>query len=375
MNCISCSSPVLLEMEDYFNSEEGIADSTTTVNTILDSLLRFMEGEYVQNRIDKVLYQAPYQCPHSPEYDQNFQGIEYEDLVPPKKDEDATGFLIAIIVVVICVVVLSTLAVIAARFITRRRHNRWLKQLNETQIQTLVKEEQYEAERQKDLNMRMSSLVRSPEVPLVFKIGIHITIFGNIALFLSGHLSLGGTVNISGSFSGQDFNIEGFFEFSMKTIQAATRAQEEEWGIMTLEPTNESGMLRKHSFMLDYEASSKRAVVKDWVSWLLLTVLVLLAVLVTLGCSLPSFSIEILGLLGLAVESGNEFNQAKTYYSVFSLAKLIMDEARYLGDTSSYVGLGTLASLLVLTVFIVPLGQTASLLIEWFMAINQNGAI
>ncbi|KAL3789344.1 hypothetical protein HJC23_006498 [Cyclotella cryptica] len=215
MNCISCSSPVLLEMEDYFNSEEGIADSTTTVNTILDSLSRFMEGEYVQNRIDKVLYQAPYQCPHSPEYDQNFQGIEYEDLVPPEKDEDATGFLIAIIVVVICVVVLSTLAVIAARFITRRRHNRWLKQLNETQIQTLVKEEQYEAERQKDLNMRMSSLVRSPEVPLVFKIGIPITIFGNIALFLSGHLSLGGTVNISGSFAGQDFNIEGFFEFSM----------------------------------------------------------------------------------------------------------------------------------------------------------------
>ena len=102
-----------------------------------------------------------------------------------------------------------------ARFITRRRHNLWLKQLNETQIQILAKEEQYETERQKDLNKRMKSLVCSQEVPLLFKIGIPITIFGNIALFLSGHLSLGGTVNISGSFAGQDFNIEGFFEFSM----------------------------------------------------------------------------------------------------------------------------------------------------------------
>jgi hypothetical protein len=53
---------------------------------------------------------------------------------------------------------------------------------------------------------------------LIFKVGIPITIFGNIALFLSGHLSLGGTVNISGSFAGQDFNIEGFFEFSMVKV-------------------------------------------------------------------------------------------------------------------------------------------------------------
>lgn len=160
--------------------------------------------------------------------------------------------------------------------------------------------------------------------------------------------------------------------YHKKTIQAATRAQEEEWGILTDEPTNEPGMLRKHCFMLDYEASSKRAIVNDWVNWVLLTVLVALAVLVTLGCTLPSFSIEILGLLGLAVESGNEFEQAKTYYSVFSLAQLIMDEARYLGDTSSYLGLGTLASLLVLTVFIVPFGQTASLLVEWFVAISPK---
>ena len=90
-----------------------------------------------------------------------------------------------------------------------------MKQLNKNQVHSLVREEQYEAERQEDLNNRMKSLVCSKEVPLIFKIGIPITIFGNIALFLSGHLSLGGTVNISGSFAGQDFNIEGFFEFSM----------------------------------------------------------------------------------------------------------------------------------------------------------------
>ena len=64
MNCISCSSPLLLEIEQLFSSEQGVTDATTTVNAILETLSRFMEGEYIQHMIDKMLYEAPYQCPH-----------------------------------------------------------------------------------------------------------------------------------------------------------------------------------------------------------------------------------------------------------------------------------------------------------------------
>lgn len=160
--------------------------------------------------------------------------------------------------------------------------------------------------------------------------------------------------------------------YHKKTLVAATKAQEEEWGIVPSAPSSERKKLQDHTFRLDYEASSKRAGINKWVNWALLTALVLLALLVILGCALPSFSIEVLGLLGLAVESGNEFEQAKTYYSVFSLAHTVMDEARYLDEATSYLGLGTLASLLVLTVFIVPLFQTASLIIEWFVPINPK---
>jgi hypothetical protein len=73
-------------------------------------------------------------------------------------------------------------------------------------------------------------------------------------------------------------------------------------------------------------------------------------VLVICGCSIPSFSIESVGLLGLAVESMNEFEDAVVSYSVFDLAKMIMDEARYLNTASNYIGLGTLSTLLVVTV-------------------------
>lgn len=137
---------------------------------------------------------------------------------PPAKDEQAIDFLIAIIVVVLCVVVICFLIAFVARLVTWRRHNKWSKHLNHAQLHMIAEEEAYEAKRQKDLNMRMHSLMFSKEVPLIFRIGIPITIFGNIALFLSGHLSLGGTVNISGSFAGQEFNIEGFFEFSMVKV-------------------------------------------------------------------------------------------------------------------------------------------------------------
>ena len=74
--------------------------------------------------------------------------IEYEDLVPPDKDEQAINFLIAIIVVVICVIVISFLIMFAVRFVTRRRHNRWLRELNHAQVQILSEEEQYETKRQ-----------------------------------------------------------------------------------------------------------------------------------------------------------------------------------------------------------------------------------
>ena len=160
--------------------------------------------------------------------------------------------------------------------------------------------------------------------------------------------------------------------YHKKTITAAIRAQEDEWGIVRPPPSEEQERLRDYKFQLDYEASSKRATVKNWVHWVLVATLASFVILVILGCALPSFSIEILGLLGLAVESGQEFEQAHTYYSVFTLAKTIMDEARYLGETSSYIGLGTLASLLVITVFIVPLFQALSLFIEWFVPVKRK---
>ena len=105
-------------------------------------------------------------------------------------------------------------------------------------------------------------------------------------------------------------------------------------------------------------------------SFLFATMLLSFVLLVICGCSLPSFSIETFGIVGLAIDSGQQFQEAKTSYSVFDLSTMIMDEARYISTASDFIGLGSLASLLVICVFLVPLAQAASQCIQWFAPTN-----
>ncbi len=159
--------------------------------------------------------------------------------------------------------------------------------------------------------------------------------------------------------------------YHRKTIAAARDNQDEDWGISRASDATRSP-LRKHSFVLDYEASTERAQVKKAASWFFATMQVSFVILVICGCSLSSFSVETFGIVGLAIESGQQFQEAKTSYSVFDLSKMIMDEARYLNTASDITGLGCLASLLVICVFLVPLAQAASQCFQWFAPTNAE---
>ena len=160
--------------------------------------------------------------------------------------------------------------------------------------------------------------------------------------------------------------------FHRKTALAAARSQEVDWDSAPSNVDNTPGKLGAHSFKLDYEASSKHAIVRGSVHWIISAALLSFGILVVCGCALPSFGIEVLGLIGIVVESGNQFEQAETLYGVFGLATMIMEQARYLDTASDLVGLGTLASLLVITVFVVPLAQAASLLAQWYAPMTNK---
>jgi hypothetical protein len=139
--------------------------------------------------------------------------------------------------------------------------------------------------------------------------------------------------------------------------------------------TNEDGRqdrLCSHSFSRPHRGEDDKLVVRCGVNSALVMSSVVLTVFVVVGCSLPSFSLDILGVIGVAVESGHDFEDATTYHSVFTILKLLIEEARFLDYTGGYIGLGTLSSLVLLTVFIVPIVQTLALMRHWFFPTGRK---
>jgi len=89
-------------------------------------------------------------------------------------------------------------------------------------------------------------------------------------------------------------------------------------------------------------------------------------VAVIAGCIIPSFSLEVLGIIGVAVETGQNFEDAATQHSVFTVIQLFFEEAKFLGTAGDYFGLGTLSVLFLFTVLLVPILQALALLRQWF---------
>jgi Paraquat-inducible protein A len=90
----------------------------------------------------------------------------------------------------------------------------------------------------------------------------------------------------------------------------------------------------------------------------------LTVVLTVLGCILPSYSFDYRGLVGVAIESGMDFGEALKSFSVISTAQNLMDQARSLGSSADVFGMLLFASVLVMTVLVVPVALVGCLLTD-----------
>jgi hypothetical protein len=98
----------------------------------------------------------------------------------------------------------------------------------------------------------------------------------------------------------------------------------------------------------------------------------IISLCIILGCSLPVISQEVLGIIGVMVESGQDFENAKTYYSLFSIVKMLYEQADFTGRVADYVGLGSLSILLIVSVLLVPIAQTCTVLYQWLHPMTQR---
>jgi len=489
--CISCTSQFLQEMSLHLMTEEGKQNTSSLSERMFNSIASILASSFVQHELDKLVYEAQYKCPVSEKYNATFTSPNYS-VFETSDRSDMTSLVVGVLSSLAVLAVLSLAVWSIAKILTKRRHIKWLDTLDEHQKLILTVRQNAEECRMARLNERMKSLAFSKDIiPLFHRVFIPVSLLGNIALFLSGHLSPVASVRIIGSILGSDLHIDGFFMFSMvdsieeiwevgakalavmvsivsicwpymkqlmliilwfaptKYVSVSRRGTILHWldllgkwsmadifvilmslvsfsiyirspnTFLFLEndlysininvvamwglyanllaqilsqilshfilhyhrkviddplciPSNDNfhkGILRKHTFLLEYEASHLHAVTRKWVDGVVIFLSFLIIIGVICGCTFPSFSTEVFGLVGLAIESGGDGEGIESYYSVFSMTAAIMKTGQS-GSTSDRIGLGFLVFVFVATIFVVPIALVASILYHWFASIN-----
>jgi hypothetical protein len=131
-------------------------------------------------------------------------------------------------------------------------------------------------------------------------------------------------------------------------------------------------ILSEHAFARPHRGESDKLVVRRGASSLLVLGAASASVLVVMGCVLPSFSLEIMGMIGVVVESGQQFDEARTEHSVFTIIQLLIEQANFTSRMADFAGLGSLVGLLIFSVLIVPIVQSFVLLYLWFRPLGAK---
>jgi Paraquat-inducible protein A len=137
---------------------------------------------------------------------------------------------------------------------------------------------------------------------------------------------------------------------------------------------SEKRTLCNHEFTRPHRGETSKLQARSWVSLAFVFLCVTTVTLLLVGCILPSYSFDYLGLVGVAVESGMDFEEARVYLGVISTAQLLMDQARFLGTAKDTIGLLSISIVLVLTSMIVPIAQVFTLLVEWLVPVRRVAA-
>ena len=523
VTCKDCTSPGMQDFSELLSTEEAADSATEVANMLVGYMEDLLGGDYLQTWFDKLLNDAERQCPVSPLYDANYISPQYAAFESPVQSSDSLQTLLLIAISTGIVIAALLLVMTCVKCVVRRRHRRWIRTLPGRKVQALLQLQTQEKTKEEAVNDLTRSLFRSTHVPLYLRWGMPVIILGNVAFFLSGHLSLGATVNIEAHFAEQEFSVKNFFEFSMlrSTIEIWNAGGKElavmififsviwpytkqlitlvvwfapprligisrrgstllwldtlaKWSmvdIMTLIVTvagfrlsiqspdvgflpkdfysldllvvpmwglyanmiaqlisqlsshtiihyhrrvEEAGVkefeelyrlrmagtvvledhhddtstipsavepnedeanqgsenhvecLSQHAFLRPHRGEADQLIVRRGTGSMAVFAAVSVVTLVLVGCVLPSFSLEFLGILGVAIESGQEFQEARTEYTVFTIINLLFEQANFTGRVADYFGLGSLAAILILSVLIVPIVQSVVLLYMWF---------
>ena len=520
VTCIDCTSPGLSELSERLSSNDGSQATTDLANSLFDYAFSLLDGEFIQIFIDRAINEAPSRCPTNPAYDPNFEGFRYESFEQANPPSDSVSLLVTVVGITAGIALAIFLMSVVVKCFVRRRNRKWLSTLPADAVCKVYAEQRREVELATHLCESTASMFTSSDVPAFVRFSMPIIVVGNIALFVSGHLSIGGAVNVYIKFAEEEIVLENVFTFSIaqsvielwnsggkqlailimifsviwpytkqlitlvvwflpphrlsvgargsifrwldvlakwssadifvlvvslvafnimiqspqvpflsdefysiqlmliplwglyanliaqlvsqvsshviihyhrRIIAAALnrRGSEKESALSSYAERDVNGSpfettrsgdrefsaserLYQHQFQRVHRGSEEKLSIRRGVNLLLIGTSLILAVLIILGCTIPTFSFEQLGLLGIAVEIGRQTDAATNSYSVFGIAKTLFEQGLSLGTANAITGMFVISSLIILTVFVVPLVQILVLLYQWFRPLKQT---
>ena len=211
MDCLSCTSPDFQKLVELYGSPETSEIVTSLIEDLDTILLSLSRSSFIQDRIDQFIIDSKILCPHRTEYGASSLAVDDDEFVPESFTAEETESIIVLSSVTCSLIFLY--AVVAAG--KKGKSKTWRKGLSEEDSLELSRSNLDEIKREQLLLERTDSLAFSKSIPLVARILVPIVVIVNIAFFLSGHLSLGATVNVDVELAGETLEIKDFFEFSM----------------------------------------------------------------------------------------------------------------------------------------------------------------
>ena len=214
IDCVICSSPGMQGLIDVLSKNESLSALTGAANTLFRFGTDLAGGNLVQDSLDRVLAEAGRQCPHDPRYAPDAATIRYKPL-NFDRSIGTSSLLIMLITVFFSLLMIMLVLTVIVRWIVNRRHKRWIRTLPATKVHILQHQQDADEQMENELNQDTSAMVGAMEIPKRVRYGMPLLILGNIAFFLSGHISIAAETAFEAQVAGEKFTLDRFFAFSI----------------------------------------------------------------------------------------------------------------------------------------------------------------
>lgn len=133
--------------------------------------------------------------------------------------------------------------------------------------------------------------------------------------------------------------------------------------------------LRYSRFTRPHRGDSFKLEIRSFVQYYFTALCLLIPLTVMVACLLKSFTYEISGLLGVALNFEQEEDKSVGSSSVFSIMSTLMDSADTIGKGKYYIGLGSICAFLILTVLVFPIIEACLLLVQWLRPMEKQSLL